>query len=62
MTSVREIRDEDPGIGCHKLWLMMVSLYGSDYVMGRDSFINLKSASNLNGNLNCSKELEHYSS
>ena len=24
--------------------------------------INLKSASNLNGNLNCSKELEHYSS
>ena len=25
-------------------------------------FINLKSASNLNGNLNCSKELEHYAS
>ena len=24
--------------------------------------INLKSASNLNGNLNCSKELEHYAS
>ena len=24
--------------------------------------MNLKSASNLNGNLNCSKELEHYSS
>ena len=24
--------------------------------------VNLKSASNLNGNLNCSKELEHYSS
>ena len=24
--------------------------------------LNLKSASNLNGNLNCSKELEHYSS
>ena len=24
--------------------------------------IYLKSASNLNGNLNCSKELEHYSS
>ena len=23
---------------------------------------NLKSASNLNGNLNCSKELEHYAS
>ena len=25
-------------------------------------FFYLKSASNLNGNLNCSKELEHYSS
>ena len=25
-------------------------------------YVNLKSASNLNGNLNCSKELEHYSS
>ena len=25
-------------------------------------FKNLKSASNLNGNLNCSKELEHYAS
>ena len=26
------------------------------------NIINLKSASNLNGNLNCSKELEHYAS
>ena len=26
------------------------------------NLINLKSASNLNGNLNCSKELEHYAS
>ena len=26
------------------------------------SIDNLKSASNLNGNLNCSKELEHYAS
>ena len=25
-------------------------------------YLYLKSASNLNGNLNCSKELEHYSS
>ena len=28
----------------------------------RDYLKNLKSASNLNGNLNCSKELEHYAS
>ena len=27
-----------------------------------DILIILKSASNLNGNLNCSKELEHYAS
>ena len=27
-----------------------------------DFFFILKSASNLNGNLNCSKELEHYAS
>ena len=26
------------------------------------NLFNLKSASNLNGNLNCSKELEHYAS
>ena len=26
------------------------------------NIFNLKSASNLNGNLNCSKELEHYAS
>ena len=28
----------------------------------QDEYIDLKSASNLNGNLNCSKELEHYAS
>lgn len=30
--------------------------------MNLKKLINLKSASNLNGNLNCSKELEHYAS
>ena len=29
---------------------------------GRKPLFILKSASNLNGNLNCSKELEHYAS
>ena len=29
---------------------------------GKYLYLNLKSASNLNGNLNCSKELEHYAS
>ena len=31
-------------------------------IPGLFSLLNLKSASNLNGNLNCSKELEHYAS
>ena len=30
--------------------------------ISRIKLFNLKSASNLNGNLNCSKELEHYAS
>ena len=32
------------------------------YIKNGKKYVNLKSASNLNGNLNCSKELEHYSS
>ena len=32
------------------------------YDLAASEFNNLKSASNLNGNLNCSKELEHYAS
>ena len=32
------------------------------YVVFLSTLIILKSASNLNGNLNCSKELEHYAS
>ena len=37
---------------------------GGMYVSGTplNDELNLKSASNLNGNLNCSKELEHYAS
>jgi len=32
--SVRDIRDEDQGIGAYKLWLMVIDMYGRDYVMG----------------------------
>ena len=32
------------------------------YTKSIQDLFNLKSASNLNGNLNCSKELEHYAS
>ena len=31
-------------------------------IINQSIIVNLKSASNLNGNLNCSKELEHYAS
>ena len=34
----------------------------SFYIPLKAFLYNLKSASNLNGNLNCSKELEHYAS
>ena len=34
----------------------------NNYVLVPYFLFNLKSASNLNGNLNCSKELEHYAS
>lgn len=41
LTSVRAIRDEDPHIGCYKLWLMMKAIFGYANVPGRDSFFSL---------------------
>ena len=38
LAAVREIREEDPRIGGYKLWLMLTSLFGRDYVPGRDRF------------------------
>lgn len=38
VNSVKDIREEDPGIGSYKLWLMLIDMYGRNYVMGRDSF------------------------
>ena len=39
--NVREIREEDPGIGGYKLWLMLTELYGKEQIPGRDSFFTL---------------------
>ena len=39
IAAVREIRGEDPGIGGYKLWLMLISMFGRDFVPGRDRFI-----------------------
>lgn len=41
LSSVREIRCEDPGIGGYKLWIMLMSVLGSGIVPGRDSFFRL---------------------
>ena len=41
LESVREIRSEDPGIGGYKLWVMLVVLFGSRFMPGRDSFYTL---------------------
>ena len=39
--AVREIRSEDPGIGGYKLWLMLIEMFGRDFVPGRDRFFVL---------------------
>ena len=36
--TVREIRAEDPGIGGYKLWVMLIALFGREFVPGRDRF------------------------
>lgn len=41
LDNVREIREEDPGIGGYKLWLMLTELYGREIIPGRDSFFTL---------------------
>ena len=33
LDNVREIRDEDPGIGGYKLWLMLTELYGRELML-----------------------------
>ena len=39
--AVREIREEDPGIGGYKLWLMLIAMFGRAFVPGRDRFFVL---------------------
>lgn len=43
---VREIRQKAPGIGAHKLFLILRNVYGSR-IMGRDRFYNLMHRRNL---------------
>ncbi len=53
-TSLKALDNEDK-------YMPDTNFKGWIYTIMRNIFI-LKSASNLNGNLNCSKELEHYAS
>ena len=39
--AVRAIREEDPGIGGYKLWLMLIDMFGRSFVPGRDRFFVL---------------------
>ena len=51
-----------PSIDTESLFIDLRKDYFVTYNDEDDFLIYLKSASNLNGNLNCSKELEHYAS
>ncbi len=41
LDAVRDIRIEDSGIGCYKLWIMLTVLFGAEFMPGRDSFYAL---------------------
>ena len=41
LDAVYEIRENDPGIGAYKLWIMLIALYGKEQVCGRDSLYTL---------------------
>ena len=41
LNAVTEIRNEDSRVGGYKLWLMLISMFGRDYVPGRDRFFVL---------------------
>ena len=41
LDAVHETREQDPGIGGVKLWLMLCVLFNTGWMPGRDSFLNL---------------------
>ena len=41
LDAVHEIREQDPGIGGVKLWLMLCVMFNTGWMPGRDSFLNL---------------------
>lgn len=41
LSAARSIREEDPRIGCRKLWLMLCQMFGHERMPGRDRFFVL---------------------
>lgn len=41
LEQVRKIREEAPGMGSHKIYLMLVDIFGRENMMGRDAFFRL---------------------
>lgn len=41
LKNVKDLREEDPGIGAYKLWRISLDLYGGNQIPGRDSFYTL---------------------
>ena len=41
LEQTRKIREEAPGMGSHKIYLMLVDIFGRENMMGRDAFFRL---------------------
>nr|CDL66539.1 unnamed protein product [uncultured bacterium] len=39
IAAVAQIREQDPHLGGYKLWLMLINMFGRDFVPGRDRFL-----------------------
>lgn len=47
LKSVEDIRQNAPGVGAYKLWLMLTSTLGRSFMPGRDSFFQILARNNL---------------
>ena len=61
MAFEKEIKEYED-LRCKYQTLIINKMDREEYIKYKEVLFSLKSASNLNGNLNCSKELEHYAS
>lgn len=47
VTVIKAIREEDPGIGARKIWLMMNDLFSMEWIPGRDRLYSIMRANGL---------------